>query len=129
LKTLKIKRSKSFCDFTKDASGRLVSLSSSSFEGRGSILDQRIVKAVLSKRYRFESFYGAGLKTFIGQKTNVLSILQRINDLNSFFKKYAFVSQGVGIRKVMASLHNESVLVTVQSEVGYSRRIGFEREG
>lgn len=128
MKTLKGTRSGSFFDFTKNASGRLVSLDSSTFEGRDEITDQRLVKAVLSGRYLFEPNYGAGIKSFIGQKKSPLQIIQRIDDLNAFFQKYSSVSLGLSIKKVIASLRGESILVSIQTVPGSFRKILFEKE-
>lgn len=128
MKTLKlVKNSKNFFDCDVDGSGRMVSLDSSTSAGRDSIADQRTVKALLSGKYTFENNYGAGLKAFIGSKALLLQAVDSINNLSTFFLKYASASKELAIRSINATVKDSKIYVSVTTALRVTRVFVFTK--
>jgi hypothetical protein len=128
VKTLKAVRSSgNYFDFVVNGSGSLSYLSSDTLENRDAAIDQRIVKAMLSGPYPFEPNYGAGLKSLIGQKKTVLSALDKIRSLNSFFSKYSTISGPLSITAISAILKDSVINVSVSYVSGRKLNFSFEK--
>lgn len=128
MKTLEASRSAGgYFDFIINGSGSLSYLSSDTPVKRDAAIDQRVVKAMLSGPYPFEANYGAGIKSLIGQKKTVLSALDQIRSLNSFFAKYASISGPLSISAISASLKDSVINASVSYVSGQSRNFSFEK--
>jgi len=107
--------------------GSLVSLNSDNLGDREVITDQRIIKALLSSKYVFEKFFGAGLKSVIGTKSGILDAVNLVNDLNAFYSKYANSSGPLAISSISASIKDSKIFVTAVTGLRNVRKFVFNK--
>jgi len=92
------------------------------------IMEQRIVKALLSQPNRFDTDFGVGLKQYIGTKNRLVDVNAEIRTLSSFYKRINNVSGDLTVSYLDSKVIDNAILITLLTKRGYSKRIKFVKE-
>jgi len=92
------------------------------------IVEQRIIKGLLSQKNLFEPDFGAGIQAFLGTKKNLIDVNTSIRILLTFYLRVNEYSGDLSMSYLNSTVQDAAIYITILTKRGYSKRLKFVKE-
>lgn len=128
MKTLKLKRGNDGDFDIVLVGGKWSVLESENRQQYQEIVEQRVIKGLLSKENLFEPDFGAGIQKFLGTRRNLIDVNTSIRTLMTFYLRVNEYSGDLSMSYLNSTVQDSAIYITILTKRGYSKRLKFVKE-